>query len=98
MGGYLHPPPLSPPSTDSQPSTGYGAAGQDSYKLKRMTASAPDVDKGKEGARTNLRTSVVNEEVESTASRSNAGSLVQAIGKGGDKLAARKAERVERSE
>jgi len=84
-GGYLHPPPLSPPSTDSQPSTGYGAAGQDnSYKLKRMSASVPDVDKGKEGARMKFRTSVVNEEVESTASRSNAGSPVQAIEKGGE--------------
>ncbi len=84
-GGYLHPPPLSPPSTDSQPSTGYGASAQDSYQLKRMSASVPDVDKGKEGAGIKLRMSVVNEEVESPTSRSNAGSPLQAIGKGGDK-------------
>lgn len=80
--GYLQPPPLSPPSTDSQPSTGYGAAGQDGYKLRRMSKSVPDSDKAKEGAGIKSRPGVVKEEVETPATRSNTGSPVQGVGKG----------------
>lgn len=54
----LHqPPPQSPPSTDSQPSTGYGMAGHDAYKLRRLsTAPLGERDIGV--------TSVVDEEEE----------------------------------
>ena len=62
----VHQPPQSPPSTDSQPSTGYGMAGHDAYKLKRLSAAPL-------GERDIGVTSVVDEEeeVDSRTSLSN---------------------------